>query len=79
MLEKHSNCLWVSQLELDYTDKFHEQLPVDWLKIIDSSPCIQVEKLLDNYVIKHCKPGEVSKENNYIFVKFTGFRSLHFE
>nr|CAH7723418.1 unnamed protein product [Callosobruchus chinensis] len=58
MLEKHKNGVWMWQLQEDYTDKYKEQLPMDWLKIIDSSPCIQVEKVQDSHVIKHCKPED---------------------
>nr|CAI5823977.1 unnamed protein product [Callosobruchus analis] len=58
MLEKHNNGIWVWQLQEDYTDKYNEQLPTDWLKIIDSSPCIQVEKFQDSHVIKHCRPED---------------------
>ncbi|KAJ8954659.1 hypothetical protein NQ314_007059 [Rhamnusium bicolor] len=59
MLEKHHHGIWMWQLALDYADKYNEELPVDWLKIIDSSPCIQIEKCLDSCVLRHCKPGDV--------------------
>ncbi|KAJ8958426.1 hypothetical protein NQ318_002212 [Aromia moschata] len=59
LLEKHNHGIWAWQLQLDYADKYNEQLPVDWLKTIDSSPCIQIEKCLKNYVLRHCKPGDV--------------------
>ncbi|CAH1996525.1 unnamed protein product [Acanthoscelides obtectus] len=58
MLEKHNNGIWVWQLQEDYTDKYNEQLPSDWLKIIDSSPGIQVEKFQSSYIIKHCRPED---------------------
>ncbi|XP_018566265.1 tudor domain-containing protein 7 isoform X2 [Anoplophora glabripennis] len=64
MLEKHHHGIWGWQLQLDYADKYNEQLPADWLKVIDSSPCIQVEKCLDNYVLRHCKPGDKSQKWN---------------
>lgn len=44
---------------MDYSDTYNEQLPEDWLKIIDSSPCIHVQKVVNNYTLRHCKPEEV--------------------
>lgn len=52
--------MWVWQLELDYIDKYNEKLPDDWLKTVDSSPNIQLEKCLENYIIRYCKSGAVS-------------------
>ncbi|XP_057667390.1 tudor domain-containing protein 7 isoform X1 [Diorhabda carinulata] len=59
MLEKHTGGLWEWQVRQDYTEKYNEQLPADWLKIIDSSPCIHVQKVVNTYTLKHCKPEEV--------------------
>ncbi|CAH0548702.1 unnamed protein product [Brassicogethes aeneus] len=59
MLEKHQHGIWAWQLEMDYADKYNEALPADWLKIIDTSQCIQVEKGLESHVLRHCKPGDV--------------------
>ncbi|CAG9857481.1 unnamed protein product [Phyllotreta striolata] len=58
MLEKHNGGIWEWQLQMDYCEKYHEQLPEDWLKIIDSSPCIHVQKVVDNYTLRYCKPDE---------------------
>lgn len=58
MLEKHTGGLWEWQVQQDYTEKYNEQLPADWLKIIDSSPCIHVQKVVNTYTLKHCKPEE---------------------
>lgn len=52
--------VWEWQLRLDYADKYKEELPADWLKIIDTSPCIQLEKSSESYIVTYCKPGDVS-------------------
>ncbi|KAJ8916640.1 hypothetical protein NQ315_000285 [Exocentrus adspersus] len=72
MLEKHHHGIWAWQLQLDYVDKYNEQLPADWLKIIDSSPCIQVEKCLEDHVLRHCKPGDVLQKGQ----KWSTFMTL---
>lgn len=60
ILEKHFHGIWSWQLEADYVDRFHEQLPTNWLEIVDMSPCISVERCLDDkYVLRFCKPEEV--------------------
>ncbi|CAG9821429.1 unnamed protein product [Phaedon cochleariae] len=61
LLEKHNHGIWNWQLQLDYADMYSEQLPSDWLKTIDSSPCIQIEKCSDNYVLRHCKPEDKNR------------------
>lgn len=53
--------IWDWQLKDDYRDKYKEELPDDFLKIIDMSPCIQLEKCSENYIVRHCEPGKVSK------------------
>ncbi|KAG5886984.1 hypothetical protein JTB14_024203 [Gonioctena quinquepunctata] len=62
LLEKHHHGIWAWQLQLDYADKYNEQLPYDWLKIIDSSPSIQIEKCTDDYILRHCEPGEKEQQ-----------------
>jgi len=59
-LEKHSHGVWAWQLLLDYTDKYNEILPDDWTTIVDVSPYVHIEKMLDNYILYHCQPGDVS-------------------
>ncbi|XP_050308699.1 tudor domain-containing protein 7B isoform X2 [Anthonomus grandis grandis] len=58
LLEKHNFGIWAEQLKADYEDKFNELLSDDWLKIIDSSSCVRIEKVSDDYVLYHCKPGD---------------------
>lgn len=53
--------IWDWQLKEDYRDKYQEELPHDFLKIIDMCPCIQLEKSSNNYIVRHCEPGNVSK------------------
>lgn len=60
MLEKHQSAVWKWQIEADYTDKYNEQLPTDWLQVIDSSPYVSIEKCTGGYVLKYCNPHDVS-------------------
>lgn len=62
MIEKHTNGIWNTQLEADYSDMFNEQLPSNWLEIVDISPNVYVEPVLDNFILRYCQPGEVSKK-----------------
>lgn len=64
MLQKHTGGLWEWQIQMDYSDTYNEQLPEDWLKIIDSSPCIHVQKVVNNYTLRHCKPEEVLQKGS---------------
>ncbi|KAF2897167.1 hypothetical protein ILUMI_09011 [Ignelater luminosus] len=64
LVQSHFSGVWNTQLEADYADKFNEQLPVNWLEIVDTVPCITVLPLLDKkFVLRFCKPGE--KGNNF--------------
>lgn len=61
IVQKHSNGIWNLQLEADYVDMFQEELPSNWLRIIDISPNIYVEHMLENrYILRYCNVGEVS-------------------
>lgn len=60
MLEKHRNGIWAKQLNLDYSDKYGEMLPHDWLNIIDKSNNVHIEKTQNDHILYHCKPGDVS-------------------
>lgn len=69
ILEKHFHGIWSWQLEADYIDRFHEQLPKNWLEIVDISPCISVERCLDDkYVLRFCKPEEVIYFINFLLM-----------
>lgn len=59
MIEKHTNGIWNTQLEADYSDMYNEQLPINWLQIVDSSQYVYVEPVLDNFILRYCQPGEV--------------------
>ncbi|CAH1132782.1 unnamed protein product [Ceutorhynchus assimilis] len=61
MLEKHRYGIFSTQLSHNYAVQYHELLPDDWLKTIDASPCVRIEKISDNnqYILYHCKPGDV--------------------
>lgn len=59
IVKSHVNGVWKWQLEADYAEKFNEQLPNNWLEIIDRIPTIEITSCLDKYVLRHCKPGEV--------------------
>lgn len=60
MVEKHYHGIWDWQLEANYVDDFREQLPSNWLEIVDTSPSISVERCLENkFVLRYCQPGEV--------------------
>lgn len=60
IVEKHFHGIWSWQLEADYLDLFQEQLPKNWLEVVDMSPCISVEPCLnDRFVLRFCKPEEV--------------------
>ncbi|XP_066258782.1 tudor domain-containing protein 7A isoform X1 [Euwallacea similis] len=59
LLEKHVMGLFANQLAMNYVEKFNEMLPDDWTTIIDTSPCVRIEKVSgNNYVLHHCRPGE---------------------
>lgn len=61
IIEKHFHGVWANQIELDYEDAFVEQLPPNWLALLDTLPIISVEQSIENkYVLRHCKIGEVS-------------------
>lgn len=58
MLEKHTRGVWAWQLKLDYTDKYNEVLPDDWIKIIDRSSSVEIDKMgSEDYILYHCAPG----------------------
>ncbi|XP_060532697.1 tudor domain-containing protein 7A-like isoform X2 [Cylas formicarius] len=57
ILEKHNNGIWAKQLKLDYADRYKEQLPDDWLQIVDSSPLVQIEAVSDDHILQYCKSG----------------------
>lgn len=59
MVEKHTNGIWNTQLEADYADMYNEQLPSNWLEIVDISPNVYVEPVLDNFILRYCQSGEV--------------------
>lgn len=65
MIEKHTNGIWNTQLEADYSDMYNEQLPSNWLEIVDISPNVYVEPVLDNFILRYCQPGEV---RNVLFI-----------
>ncbi|KAF7287644.1 hypothetical protein GWI33_005992 [Rhynchophorus ferrugineus] len=67
MLEKHNFGIWAWQLKLDYSDKYNEMLPDDWIKIIDSSPCVQIEKRSNDYIMYHCIPGNKGQQRTVEF------------
>ncbi|XP_019769660.2 tudor domain-containing protein 7B isoform X1 [Dendroctonus ponderosae] len=58
MLEKHANGIWAKQLTLDYSDKYGEMLPHDWLSIIDKSNNVHIEKTAKDHILYHCKLGD---------------------
>ncbi|XP_044261452.1 tudor domain-containing protein 7-like isoform X2 [Tribolium madens] len=62
MLEKHNNAVWMWQIEADYRDRFNEQLPPDWLQIIDNSPFVSIEKYHGRFVLQHCNPDNKGKK-----------------
>ncbi|XP_063926404.1 tudor domain-containing protein 7 isoform X2 [Zophobas morio] len=62
MLEKHNNAVWMWQIEADYIDMYNEQLPADWLQVIDNNPHVSIEKCLGGYVLKHCNPDDKGKK-----------------
>ena len=66
MLEKHNNAVWMWQIEADYIDMYNEQLPADWLQVIDNNPHVSIEKCLGGYVLKHCNPDDVSIERRSV-------------
>ncbi|XP_018321654.1 tudor domain-containing protein 7 isoform X2 [Agrilus planipennis] len=56
---KHYHGIWNWQLEADYKDMFHEQLPINWMEIIDVLPYISVVPCLDNkFVLRYCNPED---------------------
>ncbi|XP_045466417.1 tudor domain-containing protein 7 isoform X2 [Harmonia axyridis] len=58
MLQMHAQGIWSSRIEEDYADLYLEQLPTNWLEIIDSCECVAVERIQDDrYVLRFCKPG----------------------
>ncbi|KAL1502595.1 hypothetical protein ABEB36_007716 [Hypothenemus hampei] len=63
MLEKHRNGIWAWQLSLDYLDKYNETLPDNYIQVIDASPCVQIEKIADQYILYHCQPGDPVRLN----------------
>lgn len=69
MVEKHMNGIWNTQLEADYADMYNEQLPSNWLEIVDISPNVYVEPVLDNYILRYCQPGEVRMRLIFMLLK----------
>lgn len=65
MVEQHYHGIWNWQLEADYADVYNEQLPLNWLQIVDTSPKVSVESFLDKYVLRYCKPEDVSIWTRY--------------
>lgn len=62
IIEQHYHGIWAGQVELDYEDMYQEQLPPNWLALLDTLPNISVEPTLDNKcVLKHCAVNEVSQ------------------
>lgn len=59
IVEKHYHGIWSWQLEADYIDEFNEQLPKNWLDIVNTSPFISVEPVAEKFVLTYCKFGEV--------------------
>ncbi|XP_072387591.1 tudor domain-containing protein 7-like isoform X1 [Diabrotica undecimpunctata] len=59
MLKKHNSGIWGWQLQLDYSQRYNEQLPQDWMKIVDRSPFIHVQKIVNDYTLKYCRPEDV--------------------
>lgn len=57
MLRPHAHGVWSTQIEKDYQDKFGEQLPSNWVEIVDSLPCVMVEKFQDKHALYYCLPG----------------------
>ncbi|XP_044764017.1 tudor domain-containing protein 7A isoform X2 [Coccinella septempunctata] len=58
MLKVHAQGIWSSRIEEDYADLYFEQLPTNWLEIIDSCECVAVERIQDDrYVLRYCQPG----------------------
>ncbi|KAL3271551.1 hypothetical protein HHI36_022028 [Cryptolaemus montrouzieri] len=57
MLQTHFQGVWSWQIEADYVDKYMEQLPLNWLEIIDSCDCVAVERIQDKHVLRYCRPG----------------------
>lgn len=55
----HRHGIWNWQIEEDYEEKFKEQLPVNWLEVIDTIPYILVLPCMNKFVLKFCIPGEV--------------------
>ncbi|ERL90611.1 hypothetical protein D910_07958 [Dendroctonus ponderosae] len=62
MLEKHANGIWAKQLTLDYSDKYGEMLPHDWLSIIDKSNNVHIEKTAKDHILYHCKLGDKGQQ-----------------
>lgn len=60
MVEKHTNGIWNTQLEADYSDMYNEQLPSNWIEVVDISQNVYVEPVLDKFILRYCQPGEVS-------------------
>ncbi|KAK9746736.1 OST-HTH/LOTUS domain [Popillia japonica] len=61
MVEKHYHGIWNWQLEADYADLYNEQLPLNWLQVVDTSSKVSVEPFLDKYVLRYCKPEDKGK------------------
>ncbi|GJQ79843.1 hypothetical protein Trydic_g23305 [Trypoxylus dichotomus] len=67
MVEQHYHGIWNWQLEADYADLYHEQLPLNWLQIVDTSPKVSVESFLDKYVLRYCKPEDIFQKGKRSF------------
>ncbi|GLV35884.1 tapas [Carabus blaptoides fortunei] len=65
IIEQHYHGIWADQVALDYEDMYVEQLPPNWLALLDTLPNISVEPTLVNKcVLKHCAVNEKHNSMN---------------
>ncbi|KAF5301058.1 hypothetical protein FQA39_LY10877 [Lamprigera yunnana] len=58
MVRIHPCGVWHRQIEETYVKQFKEQLPLNWLEIVNTLPCIAVLQIHGQCVLNFCNPLE---------------------
>ncbi|KAF5284655.1 hypothetical protein FQR65_LT13486 [Abscondita terminalis] len=65
MVQVHQYGVWNREIEATYTQQYNEQLPVNWLEIVDTLLYISVIRIHDQFVLNYCESREAFQKKNF--------------
>lgn len=66
MVQEHQYGVWNREIERNYLKEYNEQLPMNWLEIVDSLPHIAVIQIHNQFVLNYCDPQMKNNVNDLV-------------